>query len=217
MGDHYKQPILLIKTAWGGRSLFRDFRSPSAGLPSDKILEKMLADMKKKNAKAVMEDVTKPFGASYREMLAEVNKTLTNLKTLFPEYAGQGYEIAGFVWFQGWNDMINAEATAEYTANMKHFIDDVRKDLKAPKLPFVIGQMGVDGMNPGASAKKFKKAQAAVLDDPKYKENVALVKTDAFWDTDAAAVFKKGWRENLAEWNKSAAIFPTTTSAAARP
>ena len=77
------------------------------------------------------------------------NGTLADLKTHFPDYAGQGYELAGFVWFQGWNDMINADATAEYTANLAHFIRDVRKDLKAPKLPFVIGQMGVDGDEPG--------------------------------------------------------------------
>src|SRR5205823_5986937 len=124
---------------------------------------KMLANAKKKQADATLDDVKKPFGASYRDMLQEVNGTLANLKTHFPGYAGQGYELAGFVWFQGWNDMINAEYTAEYTANLTHFIRDVRKDLKAPKLPFVIGQMGVDGVNPSAGVKRFKAAQAAVL------------------------------------------------------
>jgi alpha-galactosidase len=33
VGDHYGKQVLLIKPAWGGRSLYRDFRSPSAGLP----------------------------------------------------------------------------------------------------------------------------------------------------------------------------------------
>ena len=72
--------------------------------------------------------------------IPEVNTTLANLKTHFPAYAGQGYELAGFIWFQGWNDMISAEATAEYAVNLKHFIHDVRKEFKAPKLPFVIGE-----------------------------------------------------------------------------
>ena len=31
-GDHFREPVLLIKTAWGGRSLWRDFRPPSAGM-----------------------------------------------------------------------------------------------------------------------------------------------------------------------------------------
>ena len=104
--------------------------------------------------------------------------------------------------------MISAEATAEYTVNLTHFIRDVRKDLKSEKLPFVIGQMGVDGMNPSAAIKKFKDAQAAVMNEPSLKGNVALVKTDVFWDTDAEAVFKKGWRENIDEWNKVGSDYP---------
>jgi alpha-galactosidase len=177
-------------------------------MPGQAVLEKMLADQRKRKPDATLEDVKKLFGASYRAMLDEVNGTLANLKTHFPDYAGQGYELAGFIWFQGWNDMIDATATAEYTTNLTHFIRDVRKDFKAAKLPFVIGQMGVDGATPSANVKKFKDAQAAAMDVAEFKGNVALVKTDAFWDTDAAAVFKKGWRENLEEWNRVGSDFP---------
>lgn len=208
VGAHYKEQVLLIKTAWGGRSLYRDFRSPSAGLPPKEALEKMLAEQKKRKETATLEDITKPFGATYREMLTEIDTTLSKLKTHFPTYADQGYELAGFIWLQGWNDMINADATAEYTSNLKHFINDVRKDLKAPKLPFVIGQMGVDGDHPSAGVQKFKAAQAAVLDGPEFKGNVALVKTDAFWDTDAEAVYKKDWRKHVDEWNKVGSDYP---------
>lgn len=208
VGDRHDEQVLLIKTAWGGRSLYRDFRSPSAGLPSQVVLEKMLVDAKKRTPATTMEDVKKAFGASYREMLAEVQGTLADLKTHFPAYAGQGYELAGFIWFQGWNDMISADATADYTSNLKHFINDVRKDLKSPKLPFVIGEMGVDGQKASGNIVRFKAAQAAVMDDPGFKGNVTLVKTDVFWDTEAEAVFKKGWRENLAEWNKLGSDFP---------
>jgi alpha-galactosidase len=177
-------------------------------LPPADVLDKLLADLKKQNAKATPDDVKKPFGASYRAMLEEVNGTLANLKTLFPDYAGQGYEVAGFVWFQGWNDMISAGYTSEYTANLTHLIRDVRKDLKAPKLPFVVGQMGIDGASPSASIKAFKAAQAAVMDVAEFKDNVALVKTDAYWDTEAEAVYKKGWREHLDEWNKVGSDYP---------
>ena len=210
VGDRYAEPVLLIKTAWGGRSLYRDFRPPSAGLPPDAVLQKMLADLRKQKGKenATLDDVRKPFGASYRAMLDEVNGTLADLKKHFPELAGRGYELAGFVWFQGWNDMINADATAEYAANLTHFIRDVRKDFKSPKLPFVIGQMGVDGDHPGENVKKFKDAQAKVMEAAEFKGNVALVKTDAFWDTEAEAVYKKGWRENIDEWNKVGSDYP---------
>jgi alpha-galactosidase len=208
VGDHYSERVLLIKTAWGGRSLFRDFRSPSAGLPPADVLDKMLANLRKRQPEATLEDVKKPFGAAYRAMLGEVETTLANLKKFFPDCAGQEYELAGVVWFQGWNDLIDTTATAEYTRNLTHFINDVRKDLKAPRLPFVIGTLGVDGKNAGANIQKFRTAQAAILDEAAFKRNVALVKTETFWDMEADAVFKKGWRENLAEWNKVGSDYP---------
>ena len=31
LGSYFKEPVLLIKTAWGGKSLYKDFRPPSAG------------------------------------------------------------------------------------------------------------------------------------------------------------------------------------------
>jgi hypothetical protein len=208
VGNHFEEGVLLIKTAWGGRSLYRDFRSPSAGLPAQSVLDKMLADAQKKKPTATMDEIKGQFGASYRAMLDEVNSTLANLKVHFPQYAGQGHELAGFVWFQGWNDMINTDYTAEYTQNLAHFIRDVRRDLKAPNLPFVIGQMGVDGLNANANVQKFKDAQAAVMNEAQFEKNVALVKTDLFWDLEAEAVFKKGWRENLEEWNKVGSDYP---------
>src|SRR5258706_2410928 len=209
VGDHYEQQVLLIKTAWGGRSLYRDFRPPSAGLPSDAVLEKMLAAQKKKDPAATLDEVKATFGATYRDTLKEVHSTLADLKTLFPAYENQGYQIRGFIWFQGWNDMIDDTATAEYTANMAHLIHNVRKDFDAPNLPFVIAQMGVGGIN-GADAriKKFKAAQAAVMDLPESQNNVAFVKTDQFWDSNADAVFKKGWKENLKEWNTVGSDYP---------
>jgi len=209
VGDHYGEQVLLIKVAWGGRSLYRDFRSPSAGLPAPEVLEKMLASQKAKKPAATLDDVKAPFGASYRAMLEEVASTLATLKALFPPYEGQGCELAGFVWFHGWNDMIDDAATAEYAANMAHFIRDVRKDLKAPNLPFVIGQMGVDGArNASAKMQKFKDAQAAAATMPEFKGNVALVKTDVFWDMEAEAVYKKGWRQNLEEWKTVGSDYP---------
>ncbi len=208
VGDHYREPVLLIKTAWGGRSLWRDFRSPGAGLPSQAVLEKMLADQQKRKPATALDEVKSSFGATYRAMIEEVNTTLANLKTLFPDYAGQGWELGGFIWFQGWNDMINADYTAEYTANLAHFIRDVRRDFKAPGLPFVIGQMGVDGTNASVNVRRFKEAQAAVMDLAEFRGNVALVKTDVFWDMEADAVFRKGWREHREEWDKVGSDYP---------
>lgn len=208
VGDRYDEPVLLIKTAWGGRSLYRDFRPPSAGLPPAEVLEKMLVDQRKRKPDTTLDDVRQTFGATYRGMLDEVRGTLADVKKVIPNYAGPGYELAGFIWFQGWNDMINAEYTAEYTVNLTHFIRDVRRDLKSPQLPFVIAQMGVDGLRPNVGVQRFKDAQAAILDVPEFRGNVALVKTDVFWDTEAEAVYKTGWREHVDEWNKVGSDWP---------
>jgi hypothetical protein len=211
VGDHFDEPVLLIKTAWGGRSLYRDFRPPSSGFPSEEVLAKMLADAQKRKPEATLDEIKSQFGSSYRAMLEEVNTTLADPRKYVPGYAGQGVKIAGFVWFQGWNDMISAEYTAEYDKHMANFIRDVRKDFKAAKLPFVIGQLGVGGIGEderNAGIKKFKDAQAKAAALPEFAGNVALVKTDQYWDMAADAVFKKGWRENIDEWNKVGSDFP---------
>jgi alpha-galactosidase len=68
--------------------------------------------------------------------------------------------------------------------------------------------LGVDGDHANDKAQKFKDAQAAVIDVPEFKGNVALVKTDKYWDAAAEAVFKRGWRENLEEWNTVGSDYP---------
>jgi len=210
MGDHYDEQVLLIKSAWGGKSLARDFRPPSSGLPEDVVIEQLLENARKKKPETTRAEIEESFGHYYRAMLEDVRGTLKNMDTEFPEFKGRKIELSGMVWFQGWNDMVNPEYTAEYTTNMANFIRDVRKDLDAPKLPFVIGQLGVGGTEDEGNSKKqaFKDAQAAAADLPEFAGNVAVVKTDQFWDKRADAVFKKGWKEHLAEWEQVGSDYP---------
>ncbi|MCX5682345.1 MAG: TIM barrel protein, partial [Planctomycetota bacterium] len=145
MGDHFDEPVLLIKAAWGGHSLVKLFRSPSAGYPAD--LQKELKQAqdrvqknnekeKKNNPLPTMDDLKQEYGSSYRKMLAEVKETFGCYETMFPPLKGKQLELAGFVWFQGWNDQYGG-AEKGYASNLKHFINDVRHDLNAPNLPFV--------------------------------------------------------------------------------
>ncbi|MDB4743913.1 hypothetical protein OAF98_05450, partial [Planctomicrobium sp.] len=86
-------PILLIKTSWGGKSLNYNFRPPSAG-PYE------LSEKEKASGKA--EDIKKNASLNYRMMNEAIHQVLDNLKDNHPAYdAKTGYEIAGFVWFQG--------------------------------------------------------------------------------------------------------------------
>src|SRR5262249_12096715 len=120
VGDYFDEQVLLIKTSWGGNTLNRDFRSPSSGRPPQEVLEKERKELQKFNANARLADAERTYGALYREMLKEVRETLANLGEHFPGYRGQGFEIAGFVYFSGWNDML--EANPFYTEQLANLI-----------------------------------------------------------------------------------------------
>ena len=157
MADHLENRVLLIKTAWGGRSLAINFRPPGAGAPPlEKYPEKQRLKMEEDIKSGKLE-----VGKEYREMIAQTKSVLADLKTHFPELAAYGHELAGFVWFQGWNDMIDSAFTAEYESNLEHLMRDLPKDLGVPGLPCVVAEMGIDGpatANPKILA--FRKAQA---------------------------------------------------------
>lgn len=172
MGDAIKEPVLLIKCAWGGKSLAVDFRPPSAG--------KVPYSLGAKNDAAIAQDPT-IVGKYYRATVALVKAALADIKDLVPGSDGK-YVLSGFAWHQGWNDRINEDFTREYESNMACFIRDMRKDLGAPKLPFVIAETGMGGQaEKDARALELMNAQAAVAARPEFKGNVAFVGTRAFW------------------------------------
>jgi hypothetical protein len=196
MSKAYDGPILIIKTAWGGKSLNTDFRPPSAG-PYE-FSEAQLENFKKqgKDIEEVKAAKAKASGRYYRLMIDHVKKVLADPKRVVPDYdPKQGYEIAGFVWFQGWNDMVdggtypnrrNPGGYAKYSEWMADFIRDVRKDLSAPKMPFVIGVMGVGGVSDEPNY--FRQAMAAPAALPEFKGNVVAVQTAPYWDTALADI-----------------------------
>ena len=201
MQQHVDEPILVIKTAWGGKSLNTDFRPPSAG-PYE-FNAQQLENLKKQGKDLVQAraDRAKMTGQYYRLMMEHINKVLGNIKRVYPAHdAKEGHELAGFVWFQGWNDMVDRGTYpnraqpggyAQYSEVLVHFIRDVRKDLSAPKLPFVIGVMGVGGPveKYGPDQKRyagihseFRKAMAAPAKLSEFKGNVTAVFTENYWD-----------------------------------
>jgi hypothetical protein len=218
LGDRFDEPVVLIKTAWGGHSLFKLFRPPSSGLPSDEFLQKELEESQKRvrsnnernnrsDPLPTMDDIKEPYGQSYRSMMAEVRDVLENHETLFPALKGKQLEIAGFVWFQGWNDMFGELGPAEYERNLKNLIDDLRRDLNAPKLPVVVAAMGQNGSKPAeGNMAKVKQAQFAMNDVPEFQGNVKTIATDVLVDKDAEELYPK-WRENVEQWEKTGSDF----------
>jgi hypothetical protein len=201
MDASFKEPVLIIKAAWGGKSLHTDFRPPSAGpyvMPKetqemwDKHPQGAHGIPKAEERQKWHEDKIAATGVYYRLMTEHVKKILADPKQVVPDYdAAQGYEIAGFAWLQGFNDMVDAQVYprqnqpdrfAAYSELLAHFIRDVRKDFNAPKMPFVIGVMGVGGLKDQSSSMvAFRTAMAAPTDMPEFKGNVAAVQTAPFW------------------------------------
>ena len=172
MGDALDEPVLLIKCAWGGKSLAIDFRPPSAGKLPYSLGE---------NGDAALAADPAVLGKYYRETLTLTTAALANIKNLVPGSDGR-FVLAGFGWHQGWNDRVNDKFNAEYETNMVHFIRDIRKDLGAPALPFVIAETGMGGADEThPRALSLMKAQAAVAEHKEFQGNVAFVKTTAFW------------------------------------
>jgi len=202
MEKELKEPILFIKTAWGGRSLNTEFRPPSAGpykLPKeiqdewDKHPQGVHGIPKLEERKKWQDEKNAASGVFYRMMVEHVKKVLADPKRVCPAYdPKEGYELGGFVWLQGFNDLVDGttypnENYDEYSRLLAHFIRDVRKDLSAPKMPFVIGVLGVDG----EKNVNFRKSMAAPAAMPEFKGNVVAVDTAPFWDRDIEAAQPK--------------------------
>ena len=200
MDKALKEPVLIIKTAWGGKSLHTDFRPPSAGpyVPTEaELKKKKSATLEQKQKKA------EETGRYYSLMIEHVRMVLKDIKRVIPEYDGkQGYEICGFVWLQGWNDLVahgvypplpdgKGNEYARYSEWLADFIRDVRKDLNAPQMPFVIGVMGVSGAAPAKGMVAFREAMAAPTSYPEFRSNVVAVSTAPFWDEPLGAIAKK--------------------------
>ncbi len=210
MQKHVGEAVLLIKTAWGGKSLNTDFRPPSAG--PYVFNSKQIENFKKRgrNLVEVRQEKINSTGVYYRAMLEHIRKVLGDIKRVYPDYdAKSGYELSGFVWFQGWNDMVDSGTYPlrgqvgsydAYSRNLAHFIRDVRKDLNAPNLPFVIGVMGAGGpiAKYGPEQKRyadihgeFRKAMAAPANLPEFRGNVTAVRTENYWDGELSELVER--------------------------
>ena len=154
IGNHFDNQVLLIKCAWGGKSLYQDFRPPSSG---------------------------GEVGKYYKLMIAQVREALANLKQDFPGYDGSGHELAGFVWYHGWNDGVSPKTgVVQYQTNLVNLINDVRREFTTPKLPVVIGELTGPWVEAPPEWTQLRQAQAAAATRPEFAGNVAFVPTRDF-------------------------------------
>ena len=99
-----------------------------------------------------------------------VQNVLKDLKKHQPKYVAMvGDEMAGFVWFQGFNDQFSDEFRNNYRDNMVHFVKDIRKEYKTPNMPFVIGVLGTNMTKEGVDKNAVSVAQRKAAAAPEFK------------------------------------------------
>ncbi len=141
-------------------------------------------------------------GLNYRMMTQAVREVLTDPGKYHPDYdPAAGHEIAGFVWFQGYNDQFSDAFHGNYKNNMIAFINDVRGEYKTPQMPFVIGVLGTGATKEAVAVNPVSVAQRQAAAAPQFKGSVASVESYPFSALKALAMWKDG------SWSKKPAQF----------
>ena len=176
VGDAFDEPVALVKIAWGGKAIGKEFRPPSSG---------------------------GEVGAEYRQLVDLSKETISNLATIFPEFEGREIELVGIGWHQGWNDRVNQAFNEAYEENLANLVRDLRKELDAPNLPFVIAETGMTGPTENhPRALSLMAAQKAVAEKPEFRSTVAFVPTRSFWRDETESPSKQGYH-----WNSNAETY----------
>ena len=202
MGTYHDEPVIVIKSSQGNRSLGWDFLPP--GSERFEYEGKTYAGYKDSPASWVEGEPKKEVnwyaGKQYDDCFGAVHEVLDNFAAEFPQYKDQGYEIAGFVWWQGHKDGGSAAHASRYEQNLVHFIKTLRKEFEAPKAPFVIATIGFGGWEMAGHQLTVAKAQLAVSGDkgkyPEFKGNVLTVETRDFWRDVSVSPRNQGYHYN---------------------
>ncbi len=196
IGQQLDEPVLILKSCIGNRSLGWDLLPPGS--------ERFTAEMTERSGKKVIKtfagykDTPDAWvegqpkktndwyaGKQYDVDLANAKDALKNLAKIYPDYQGQGYEIAGFVWWQGHKDHFSQVYADRYELNLVNLIKQLRKDSAAPNAKFVLA---TGCGNPGRTGLglQIAEAQLAVADAKKHPEfvgNVRCFDSRDFWRT----------------------------------
>jgi hypothetical protein len=145
---------------------------------------------------------------------------LDNFAADYPAWAAQGFEIAGFVWWLGYDDTGEPRAT-RYEPNMVQFIKQIRSyfenrynnDASAltktkPDAPFVLATLATNGGwgNPDPGHAKVAQAQLNVdgnaktdniINYPEFTGNVKTVEARGFWRDSSVSPSAVGYHYNF--------------------
>ena len=201
MGHIHDEPVLILKACIGNRSLGWDLLPP--GSERFEFEGKIYAGYKDNPLSWVEGEPKKEVnwyaGRQYDADVGHAKEVLKNLEKYYPGYKGQGYEVAGFVWWQGHKDQNPAHAS-RYEQNLVHLIKTLRKDFDAPDAKFVLATIGFEGEKLAGPGLTVAEAQLAVDGSkgkyPDFKGNVKAIDARPFWRDKAVSPSGAGYHYN---------------------
>jgi hypothetical protein len=133
---------------------------------------------------------------------------LDNFATQYPGYAAQGFEIAGYGWWQGHKDQSDPHSS-RYEQNLVRFIKDLRQyyENRYPAntktdAPFVLATVAFDGgwNNTSTHFLNIANGQLAVSGEtgnyPEFEGNVKTVEARGFWRDSSVSPSTAGYHYN---------------------
>jgi len=184
VGDYHEEPVLILKTSQGNRSLSWDFLPP--GSKRFEYGGKIYAGYKESPLSWEKGTDPQPIswyaGKQYDDCFGAAQEVLENFDKEFPHWKGRGYKIAGFAWWQGDKDRYNEAHAVQYEKNLVHLIKTLRREFKATEAKFVVATLGqTEKDSAEGNEKLILDAQLAVGgasgNYPEFKGNVATVYT----------------------------------------
>lgn len=184
VGNHCDEPVLILKTSQGNRSLSWDFLPP--GSPRFEHDGMVYAGYKESPLSWKKGSVPEPInwyaGKQYDDCFGAAHDVLDNFDQQFPHWKGRGYRIEGFAWWQGDKDRYNEGHAIQYEKNLVRLIRSLRKEFHAPQAKFVVATLGQTAKAAAEGNEKWiLDAQLAVDGDsgkyPEFRGNVATVYT----------------------------------------
>ncbi|MEE2826331.1 MAG: sialate O-acetylesterase [Planctomycetota bacterium] len=202
LGEFHDEPVLLLKASQGNRSLGWDFLPPgSERFEQDGFVYAGYQDSPDRwEAGGEPKPIDWYAGKQYDDCFSAAHEVLENFDKEFPQWQGRGYEIAGFVWWQGHKDQGNAVHAARYEQNLVHLIKTLRREFQSPAAPFAIATIGFDGWKMSGNARVVAEAQLAVSGEagkyPEFRGNVATAEIRDFWRSAEVSPREQGFHYN---------------------
>ena len=230
MGYFHDEPVIVLKTSQGNRSISWDYAPPSTERFTwfDGATDWTYAAYGETPGRWETGRTSEPIswyaGLQYDQCFTDeaewsttaralgfgsvfsVTDILDNFALQYPQYAAQGFEIAGYGWWQGHKDQYEPMAS-RYELNMVNLINDLRRyyekrypDNCIPDAPFVIATIAFGGWDLAEPGLSVANGQLAVSGEtgnyPDFEGNVKTVEARGFWRDSSVSPTTLGYHYN---------------------